>query len=70
MYLNVIALNPQTTVRAQHFDSCKSETENYLEEIFQVILNGSKYCQKIAQLHSGGLLCDLGTKLAIGTFRR
>ncbi len=68
MYLNVIALNPQTTVRAQHFDSCKSETENYLEEIFQVILNGSKYYQIIAQLPSGSLLHDLESRLAIDTF--
>ena len=71
--LRVATINPQTTVRgpldpAQHSDGCKSKTENDLAEIFQVILNGSKYCQIIAQLHSGGLLCDLGTLLAIGTF--
>ncbi len=44
--------NPQTTVRgpldpAQHSDSCKSETENDLAEMFQVILNGSMKCQMI-----------------------
>ncbi len=47
-----LMLNPQTTMRGpldptQHSDSCKSETENYLAEIFQVILNGSKCCQMI-----------------------
>ena len=68
-------LNPQTTVwgpldPSQHSNSCKSETDNDLAKIFQVIYNWSKYCQIIAQLHSDGLLCDLGTQLAIGTFLR
>ncbi len=62
--LYVLHINPPLDP-AQHSDSCKSETENDLAEMLQVILNGSKYCQIIAQLYSGGLLRELGTQLSV-----